>query len=575
MAVKQRNPKLAQACKKDFRIFLTHIWKHLNLPKPTPVQFDIASYLQYGPKRMIIEGFRGVGKSWVTSAFVCWLLLRNPEERILVVSASKERADSFSTFTLRLIKEVPILQHLTPRPDQRESKISFDVAPASNAHAPSVKSAGILGQITGSRATVIVADDIEVPNNSGTQGMREKLVKAVSEFEAILVPEGKPRIIFLGTPQTEESIYNKLRNKGYECRIWPAQFPDQRQLEGYAGALAPKLYDMVMGVIGEGIKKKAGDACDPQRFGLMDLMERKASYGASGYALQFMLDTSLSDAEKYPLKTSDLIVMDLNEKKAPSIIQYGSGPQQKLEDLRNVGFAGDHWYGPMYFDKEHWTGYEGVVMSIDPSGRGGDETSYAIVAQLHGKLFVLAAGGIQGGYEETVLRKLALLAKEWGVRRIIIESNFGDGMFEALLKPILGKYYPCTTEEVRHNIQKEKRIVDTLEPIMNQHRLVVNKDVVVKDQKYLLHEESIERTQPYSLFYQMTRLTNERGALAHDDRLDALAIAVSYWVDAMARDSIKAKANHEAALFDKELKIHLENCIGKTLEPQGFIRTGH
>ena len=175
----------------DFRYFLVLVWKHLMLPTPTWVQLDIAAFLQFGPERKVIEAFRGVGKSWVTSAYVCWRLLRNPQVKIMVVSASKERADQFSTFTLRLIAEMPILQHLYPRPDQRQSKIAFDVAPARADHSPSVKSVGIFGQLTGGRADEIVADDVEVPNNSETQGMRDKLAERVKEFDAVLKPSGR------------------------------------------------------------------------------------------------------------------------------------------------------------------------------------------------------------------------------------------------------------------------------------------------------------------------------------------------------------------------------------------------
>ena len=90
----------------DFKNFLYMAWKHLNLPNPTPVQYDISDYLQNADeRRIVIEAFRGVGKSWITSAFVCHQLLLNPQENILVVSASKTRADDFSTFTLRLIQD--------------------------------------------------------------------------------------------------------------------------------------------------------------------------------------------------------------------------------------------------------------------------------------------------------------------------------------------------------------------------------------------------------------------------------------------------------------------------------------
>jgi hypothetical protein len=283
----------------DFRKFLFVIWKHLNLPDPTPVQYDIAYNLQHGDKRMIIEAFRGIGKSWVTSAYVVWPLYMNPQLNILVVSASKSRSDDFTTFTLRLINEIEGLAHLRPKTDQRQSKISFDVAPAAASHAPSVKSVVISGQLAGSRADVIVADDIEVPNNSITQRMRDKLSEAVKEFDAILKPDG--RIIYLATPQNQESLYNKLPDRGYKVSIWPARHPNPEQLVGYGNKIPP--------LIGNALAIDAtivSELTDPNRFSNFDLLEREASYGRSGFALQFMLDTRLSYAERYPLKMSDL-----------------------------------------------------------------------------------------------------------------------------------------------------------------------------------------------------------------------------------------------------------------------------
>ena len=82
----------------DFRNLVFLAWKHLNLPDPTPIQYDIADYLQHGPRRLLVMAYRGVGKSWLTSVFACHQLLLNPSYNILVVSASKTRADDFSTF---------------------------------------------------------------------------------------------------------------------------------------------------------------------------------------------------------------------------------------------------------------------------------------------------------------------------------------------------------------------------------------------------------------------------------------------------------------------------------------------
>ena len=528
----------------DFRKFLFVIWKHLNLPDPTPVQYDKAYNLQHSDKRMIIQAFRGVGKSWITSAYVVWLLYMNPQLNILVVSASKSRSDDFTTFTLRLISEMDILAHLRPKTDQRQSKISFDVAPAAASHAPSVKSVGISGQLAGSRADVIVADDIEVPNNSMTQGMRDKLSEAVKEFDAILKPDG--RIIYLGTPQNQESLYNKLPDRGYKVSIWPARYPNADQTVGYDSKLA-RLISNAMAAN----DLLVGEPTDPARFSEFDLLEREASYGRSGFALQFMLDTRLSDAERYPLKVSDLIVMDIPTQEAPEKVSWSSDSQYIVEELPNVAFNGDHYHKPMFMSSE-FVEYTGSVMSIDPSGRGKDETGYAVVKMLNGYLYVRRCGGIAGGYSEEALKKLAVIAKEEQVNEIIVESNFGDGMFNQLFMPVLNKVHPVTTSEVRHNKQKERRIIDVLEPVMNQHRLVIDKKVIQKDFDSCQHLPP-EQALRYQLMYQLTRLTADRSALTNDDRLDALAMACQYWVDAMAQDAEQRIGARREELMSVEL----------------------
>ena len=512
---------------KDFRNFMYIVWKHLNLPDPTPVQYDMADYIQNCPRRAIIEAFRGVGKSYITAAFVVHQLLLDPQKKFMVVSASKQRADDFSTFTQRLILELPICQHLIATSEQRWSKIAFDVRPALASGSPSVKSVGITGQLTGSRADIIIADDIEVPNNSMTQMMREKLSEAVKEFDAVLKPDGK--ILYLGTPQCEMSLYNTLTERGYQMRVWTARYPSIEGAEkAYGNRLAPTLWDAMH----EAESPLDGKPVDPERFDDDDLMERELSYGRSGFALQFMLDTSLSDTDRYPLKLSDLMVMSIDKDKAPEKLVYGV--MKEVKDLPNVGLGGDKYFAPEatvgdYID------YDGSVLVIDPSGRGQDETAYAVVKMLNGYLYVADCAGISGGYSEATLTKLCNIAKEHKVNVVLVESNFGDGMFTELLKPFLKKIYPVTTEEVRHSKQKELRIIDTLEPVMNQHKLIIDPKVIQKDYDSVQHHPP-EKAQRYMLTYQLTRVTKQRGALAHDDRLDALAMGVAYWVEQMAAD---------------------------------------
>ena len=529
---------------RDFRNFLYIVWKELNLPDPTPIQYEIAEFMQGGPKRGIIEGFRGVGKSWICSAYVVHQLYLDPTKNILVVSASKTRADDFSTFTLRIIHELPFLQHLKPTDKQRFSKISFDVGPAPASHAPSVKSLGITSQLTGSRADIIVADDVEVPNNAATQGMRDKLSEQIKEFDAILKPNDSSKILFLGTPQCEDTVYAKLSERGYTTRIWTAKHvtPKLNQTR-YDGAVSAFCVD----------SEKSDTSTEPTRFSDIDLAERQASYGRSGFAMQFMLDPRLSDADRHPLKLSELIVMDIDNEVAPEKLVWAQSPDLEWSgEVPNVGFTGDRYHRPFQTIGDYIP-YTGSVMAIDPSGRGKDETGYAIVKMLNGFLYVTECGGISGGYSDETLKALSIKARKNNVNYIVVESNFGDGMFTEMLKPILTKIHACSIEEVRHNTQKEKRIVDTLEPVINQHRLVISPKVIKND------FESAQGYPPehqlkYQLMYQMSRLTNDRGSLLQDDRLDALSIAVNYWVEQMAQDANNKIKDRKKEIMSKEVE---------------------
>ena len=541
---------------KNFKNFLYLCWKFLKLPEPTPIQYDIADYIQTKERRLVVEAFRGVGKSWITSAYVCHQLLLNPQKNILVVSASKSRADDFSTFTQRLVNEMPILQHLIPRDDQRHSKISFDVAPAIASHSPSVKSMGITGQLTGSRADLIIADDVESANNSQTQLMRDRLSETVKEFDAIIKPD-VGRIIFLGTPQTEMSLYNTLVERGYKTKIWTALYPDKTQTVGYGHKLSS--------IISE-VTDKEGKPTDPLRFDDVDLMERLSSYGRSGFNLQFMLDTTMSDSNRYPLKLNDLIIASgcSTWKEAPAKIQWASGTEQLKgidPEIPNVGLKGDYFVAPMYTSPEY-APFEGCAMSIDPAGRGEDKTAYAVLKMLHGVLYLTAIGALDGGYSDATLEELSSIAKRNKVNYVVIESNFGDGMATALLKPVMAKIHPCEIEEVRHNIQKEKRIIDTLEPIMNGHRLVVDEQIIKDDFKLEPNHQ---------LFRQLTRITKDKGALRHDDQIDALAIIANYWVERMDRDQTLSYKQHQDELINKDLEKFMQHTIGRQPKRENFL----
>lgn len=511
--------------KEDFRVFIYMVWKMISLPDPTPIQYDIAHTLQNLPNdRFIIEGFRGVAKSFITCAYAVWTLWRDPQKKVEIVSASKDRADANAIFIKRIIYTLPFLAHLKARPDQRDQQNLFDVGPAVPDISPSIKSVGISGQLTGSRADLLIADDVEVANNSGTQTQRDKLNEAVKEFDAIIKPKGQ--IVYLGTPQNEMSLYNELQQRGYRCRIWTVLYPESlSEREFYGDRLAKIIADKY----DNNPELYAGKPTDPRRFDEEEIYKRRLSYGKAGFALQFMLNTNLSDQEKYPLKVQDLMIANLSLDEANLKWYWSNDRQLRINDLPCVALKGDYFYEPQGRSNEIFE-YTGTVMAVDPSGRGKDETSYAVVKYLNGYLFVLEVGGTREGYSDSTLRQLANKAKIYGVNEIVVEGNFGDGMFSQLFKPVLNDIHPCSVTEVKNYAQKEARIIDTLEPVMMRHKLIVHKQVIIDD--YQVYENA----PAYSLIYQMTRLSRDRGALAHDDRLDALCMAVAYWLAVMDRD---------------------------------------
>ena len=188
---------------------------------------------------------------------------------------------------------------------------------------------------------------------------------------------------------------------------------------------------------------------------------------------------------------------------------------------------------------------------------------YTIIGVLNGQLFLLKQGGLQGGYCEENLYKLAYMAKEYNINKIKIESNFGDGMFTTLLQPIIRKIHPCALEEIRHNTQKEARIIDTLEPVLNQHRLIVDK-AVIRDDYESIKVYPLEQQQHYSLFYQLTRITRDRGALGHDDRLDCLAMAVADCLEMLLVDVDEEIKQRQA----EELEAEIEKYFGYSVSEE-------
>lgn len=299
---------------------------------------------------------------------------------------------------------------------------------------------------------------------------------------------------------------------GLRCFKIPVRYPAKEKLTNYllmtegrieVDILAPYLRAMQRD--GELDLNSPTDG----RFGEGELIDIEAK-GRSAFALQYMLDTSLSDAERYPLKLHDLVVMSTNPERAPRTLSWGLDTDRKnlVKDIPNLGFSGDHLLRPLFVDRE-WTDYDQKILFVDPAGRRKDETAWVVLGQLNGLFYVIDVQG-EGGDPSTAMSRIAIDAKKYNVAEVLVEPNFGQGMWVAAFQPIIERVFPrrCTVKESEWaKGQKETRIIDMLEPVLTSHRLVVNEGVLKEDAKF--------DKRVYSLMYQLTHITRDRGCLPH------------------------------------------------------------
>jgi hypothetical protein len=137
----------------------------------------------------------------------------------------------------------------------------------------------------------------------------------------------------------------------------------------------------------------------------------------------------------------------------------------------------------------------------------------------------------------------------WNPDKLIIEKNMGHGAYTQVLLPLLrAKGCLCAVEDVFETGQKELRIIETIEPVMGRGSLVIDEDVLANDWASTAHQPTDKR-QLFTLMFQFTKVTRDRGALVKDDRLDALAGAIAYFIGALGQDAQRKEADLSARKF--------------------------
>lgn len=470
------------------------------------IQYDIAHWMQTGPDRQQTRALRGVGKSYICCSYAAWEIYRNPDIAIIVVSGATNLAQDFVGLTRKLMDSMEICNHLRPKTDDKDGAYQFVTAARTRPQKdPTVWACGVTSQKTGHHADLIIVDDAETPENSDDPIKREALLNRLAELEDLLNPGG--RIVLLNTPQSSASVYLTLEKRGYACRTWPAEYPHPED--------APSLKNVAPRIVA-GLQEdpsKAGEPTYPSRFSRLYLDTKRVTYGEARYRLQMLCDTRLADAEKFPLKLKDFIVHPCHYDGAPRRIVWGTSTAYEGASTE-MAHDGDRFYKPIIVANEYIP-YEQTLMFIDPSGGGtvsGDEVAWAIGHIANGMIFVTDSGGLMGGHHEGNMKHLARRAKAHNVKKVLVEGNYGKGMFSKLLAPYMADINGPTevVDVYSSNAQKEKRIIDSLYTPMMAHRIVID-DMVAKDSV---------------LMAQLTNITYSSGCLRHDDRVESLGALV-------------------------------------------------
>lgn len=564
--IRQEKLALLQMEYAHFAVFLKVMMNYIGFA-PTWMQYDIGNFLQRGPQDVMVQAQRGEAKTTITAMFAVWSLIHDPKHRVVVACSNGKRAKEMATLITRLILTCPILSCLKPDKNagDRTAIDSFDVHHELKGtdKSPSVACLGIIGGLTGARADLLIADDIEIPQNSDTAGKREWLMSLSNEFPAVCTGRkdmkgewiSKPRIIYLGTPQTSESMYNTLPGRGFAVRIWPGRYPNPAQREAYGDNLAPSIIKRLEEdpslAFGGGALGDMGQPTDPKLKGEEELQAVVRKNGLSYFNLQYMLDTRLADEQRYPLKTEHLVVLGGSPvKRVPLTITRGFGASCQ-QDFTSSGVA-------FRMSTPHEVSQEtaeltSIHMYVDPAGGGanGDESGYAVTGFLNGNIFVLEVGGVPGGYSHASMNALADIAKKWEPNSITVEKNFGYGAFTEVWLPILRTKYKGEVVSKWEGGRKEARIIQNLEPIMGRGSLIFFETLVDDDDRMTQRYSASHDRQTYSLFHQIIKLMNVAKCLKHDDRLDALAGSIAHWTDQLALDQKKVIERQEQAAHAK------------------------
>jgi hypothetical protein len=451
-----------------FPVFVA-VWNRLQGQSTPALHFKIARWIYEawinGRKRLLLLAFRSCGKSSLIGLFCVWLFWRDPNLRILVVAADHALAHKMVRQVKRIIERHPFTKSLKPRNSDQWGNDRFTLARTREWRDPSMLAKGIGSNLTGTRADLIICDDVEVPKTSDTNAKREELRTRLMELDYILTPEGTQ--IYVGTPHHYETIY---RHKGDE----------EAFLKGFDHLTIPIVNDK-------------GQSVWPERFPLPVIEAMKLKTGPYHFQSQMMVEPVNRTHGRFDMTGLQIYQSEIEFLESNQTCQLSIAGEKMVSCVA--------WWDPAFA----------------AHGRTSDQSILAILyANEDHKFYVhhiasLAASSQSSEDEATQqCQQVARLLKEFHVPLVAIETN-GLGKFlpSILRREIARIRGGAHVQEITARRSKSLRILEAFDVVLAARSLYVHQSILRTGFKRQLSEWS-------------PALTN-----ADDDMIDAVAGALS------------------------------------------------
>ncbi len=510
--------KIKRKLRKDFVYFVRFMFHKMGLPEPTPMQLLFADILQKQPsRRMILLAYRGFAKTTIADLFLVWELLCDPTKQQAIWGQNRNFAADSVGQMLGWVQNFPFLAHLAPLSKQKQSTFGFDTpAKPSHARGASVNALSIGGGITGSRADTLLVDDPETTQNGYTQQRRENLDRAMSEA-TMVIKQDVGRIIVLGTPHFDRSLYTRLKAKGYRIFIFPMSVPPKEVADACWEHYPKQIRDMILSL-------PEGTPLD--RFNEEEVSMRM-SEGRVTYERQCLLNLYRSSGTDRPLDISRIILYDANIRSLPQTLEHAREPQYVASEMAEYSCAdlGEKFYRPFKV-AETTKPYDDRIVYVDPSGSGKDELVYISAGAASGYMVVFKVEGLKGGVSKDNIERIIDHAIAVKASAIYVESNLNTSaewiraVMDEKYAPRFGRGNLPQVVPVHNQMNKTLRI-EALDPIINSGRMVITPDALICD--FLsAQDKQVESFQDYTLTAQISNFS-PRDSLPFDDRIDCLA----------------------------------------------------